>query len=90
MLRRRNEWHKWLLSTGRPNSDSGSHASSSTPENTLASSLQVVSLNDASTSENGNIIEGQTETAAEESTGGQSGLANGEDSAAKEAPSPSV
>ncbi|KAH6785889.1 hypothetical protein C2S51_038344 [Perilla frutescens var. frutescens] len=81
-VRRRNEWNKWLLSTGVVNSDSGSHPSSSAPENVLATSLQEVSL-DAIAHANGNVdaSEGHPEMAAgqlsEESTS-QSGLANGD------------
>lgn len=85
-MRRRNEWHKWLLSSGLANSDSGPRTPSSAPENALATSLQEVSLDDAITNANGNVdsTEGHTETAAGQSpegSTGQSGLANGEDTA---------
>ncbi|KAH6836063.1 tyrosine sulfotransferase-like protein [Perilla frutescens var. hirtella] len=81
-VRRRNEWNKWLLSTGVANSDSGSHPSSSAPENVLATSLQEVSL-DAIAHANGNVdaSEGHPEMAAgqlSEVSTSQSGLANGD------------
>ncbi|KAH6832345.1 hypothetical protein C2S53_001753 [Perilla frutescens var. hirtella] len=41
-VRRRNEWNKWLLSTGVVNSDSGSHLSSSAPENVLAMRMEIM------------------------------------------------
>ncbi|KAI3460425.1 hypothetical protein Pfo_017088 [Paulownia fortunei] len=86
-VRRRNEWNKWLHSSGWRNSDSGPHTPISVPENVLATSLQEVSLDDAMTNANGNMDarEGHTETATggfpREELTGQSGLANGEDNA---------
>lgn len=82
-VRRRNEWTKWLFSTGVVNSDSVSGASSSAPENVLATSLQEVSLDDAVAHANGNVDarEGHTETAAGQSPvdlSSESGLANGD------------
>lgn len=82
-VRRRNEWSKWLLSTGMVNSDSGSGASSSAPENVLATSLQEVSLGDAVAHANGNVDarEGHKEMAAGQSPvdlTSHSGLANGD------------
>ncbi|KAG8389850.1 hypothetical protein BUALT_Bualt01G0021700 [Buddleja alternifolia] len=83
-LRRRDEWSKWLHSSGRVNSDSGSHSPGAAPENVLATSVQELSLDDAVANANGNV-EGHTEMATgrvlpEELTG-HSRLANGEDTA---------
>ncbi|KAK6115717.1 hypothetical protein DH2020_007986 [Rehmannia glutinosa] len=86
-VRRRNEWNKWLHSSNRRNSDSGTHASSSAPENVLVNSLREVSLNDAMTNANANTDarEGQPEMAtggfSREELPGPSGLAKGDDTA---------
>lgn len=80
-VRRRNEWNKWLLSTGVVTSDPGSSSSSSAPENVLTTSLQEVSLDDAAAHRNGDVdareghLEMATSQLSEESTS-QSGLAN--------------
>ncbi|KAL6522081.1 hypothetical protein OROMI_031958 [Orobanche minor] len=86
-LRRRNEWNKWLHSSIRRNSDSGTNTSSSAHESVLANSLQKTSLDDATANVDGNMDakEGQPEMATGQSLGneltGQSGLANGKDAA---------
>ncbi|XP_075484919.1 la-related protein 1C-like [Primulina tabacum] len=84
-VRKHYEWNRWLNSSGRPNLDTGSHNMDATPENSLATSFREVSLNEASTSANGDINkrEGHTEMVngrffSEELTD-QSRLANGDD-----------
>ncbi|XP_075495553.1 la-related protein 1C-like [Primulina tabacum] len=84
-VRKRYEWNRWLNSSGRPNIDAGSHNIDVAQENALTTSFREVSLNEASTSANGNIDtrDGRTEMVigrflSEELTG-PSRLANGDD-----------
>ncbi|GER33986.1 hypothetical protein STAS_10168 [Striga asiatica] len=75
-VRRRNEWSKWVHSSGRRNSEYGTNASILAPEVALSSSLQAVTLNDAPANADGNMDatrRGQTNELT-----GQMGLANGE------------
>ncbi|GER38789.1 lupus la ribonucleoprotein [Striga asiatica] len=81
-VRRRNEWSKWVNTSGRRNLDSGTNASSSAPESALVSSLQATTLDDAPTNADGstdaarggqlNEFTGQTSLANGEKDGGES------------------
>ncbi|XP_047982237.1 la-related protein 1C-like isoform X2 [Salvia hispanica] len=80
MIRRRNDWSLWIGSNGDPSTSGNISA----PENALATSLNEVSLDDATAHVNGNLDdarEGRLEMAdgqlPEDSTI-QSGLANGD------------
>ncbi|XP_073123210.1 la-related protein 1C-like [Henckelia pumila] len=84
-VRKRYEWNRWLNSSGRPNIDVGSHNMDATTESALATSFREVSLNEASTSANGNVDSRGSHTEmvtgrflSEELTG-PSRLANGDD-----------
>ncbi|CAA2961037.1 Hypothetical predicted protein [Olea europaea subsp. europaea] len=65
-IRKRHEWKKWLQTPSQVDTDSGSEASA---EKLMATSLQKVSLNDASTNVNTSVKD----------MAGQSMLAGGED-----------
>lgn len=80
MIRRRNDWSLWAPSNGEP-STSGTF---SAPENTLATSLNEVSLDDATIQVNGNVDDaregrlGVADGQLPEDSTIQSGLANGD------------
>ncbi|XP_042066890.1 la-related protein 1C-like isoform X1 [Salvia splendens] len=81
MIRRRNDWSLWARSNGEPGT---SGASISAPENTLATSLNEVSLDDATAHVNGNIDDaregrlGMADGQLPEDSTIHSGLANGD------------
>ncbi|KAL3634307.1 hypothetical protein CASFOL_021361 [Castilleja foliolosa] len=86
-LRKRDGWNKWLYSSGRRNSDSGTNAPSSS-ENVLATSIQQVSLDDATSNVDGNTPGGEalpematSSSVSHDELTGESRLTKGDDAA---------